>query len=149
VNYVIILPCVKGLAYLRQHNLHLGRLVWLGATLAIMVLALVAPLSAATLSRRARAVHARSHLSRGVQTSRLGISADAIEGGVIRGLSSVGLSGARIDHGAVPPIQASCGVTPRVPRNEFSAFVAVASAVLAPVRNPFIACAAPRGPPTA
>ena len=95
MNYVIILPCVKGLAYLRQHNLHLGRLVWLGATLAIMVLALVAPLSAATLSRRARAVHARSHLSRGVQTSRLGISADAIEGGVIRGLSSVGLSGAR------------------------------------------------------
>ena len=134
---------------MRQLNLYPRHLLWLGTALVITALALVAPLSAATVSRRARTVHVRSQLGRGVQTSRLGISGDAIEGARIEAACSVVLAGVSIDRNTEPVTHAAYGVGPRGPGRELLAFVEIATGAIAPVHDHIIALAAPRGPPTA
>lgn len=142
---MIPLPTEKGLACLRGYNVHLSRFLWLSAAIAITVLALVAPLSAAILSHRAGAVHARSLISRSVQTSRLGIASEAFEDGAIS-------SGLRLrslaDQDAAPTVDAPSGVPSHVARIGFSAFAAIAAASPKPVGQSLVAPAAPRGPPT-
>lgn len=145
---VVLLQTVRRLSYLRRLDLHWCRQLWLGTAFAITVLALLVPLSAATFARRASAVHARSQLSRGVQTSRLGISGDAIEGGTGGAVADLHVGGLIGSH-EEPSVCTSHGLIPRATGIGFTSFVAIAAAVLAPVPNPFIAPTAPRGPPTA
>jgi hypothetical protein len=133
---------------LRRLTLQLNRVLWLAAALAITALALVAPLSAAIFSRRAAAVHTRSLVSRSVQTSRLGLSGDAVEDGVGATSTSV-LPASSTDQDARQLVHATLAVIAHVAEPVFSALEKIPTALTAPAQSSFVAVAAPRGPPTA
>ena len=134
---------------MRRLNLRLNRLLWLSAALAITALALMVPLSAAIFSRRAASVHSRSLVSRSVQTSRLGISGDAIEDGVGGVGSSSVLLRSQIDHDTDSLAHASLGAVPHIAGYGLSAFAWIPAALFVSAQPSFGALAAPRGPPTA
>ena len=129
-----------------QLNVYPRRLLWLGALFVIVALALVAPLSAATFSRRVRAVHTRSQLGRSVQTSRLGIPGDAAESGV-EAVCSGALLRTTADQDAASEDHASFAISSRLAGMEFAAFAHLAVAFLVPVPTQFPPCVSPRGPP--